>query len=388
MSRRLRVVILGATGAVGQKLVALLDGHPWFEVSAVTGSQRSAGKRYGEVVRWLEPTPLPDAVAALPVLPVQPTLAADLALSALDAGTAREVEPAYARAGLAVVSNASAWRMHPHVPLLIPEVNADHLALLAAQEWGPGLIVANPNCSTTGLACVLAPLDLVFGVSEVHVTTLQAVSGAGYPGIPSLEILGNVVPFIAGEEEKIESETPKILGRFAAGRVEPAPIRISAHTNRVPVLDGHMLCVSAKLRRRASVAQVRTALADYQTPLGELGLPSAPLRLLHVFGDDASPQPRLHAFIGSGMTVSVGRVRACPILDVRFVALVHNTVRGAAGAAILNAELLVQRGLLPTAKRAAPYRRRAVKLAGRRGATAGAAATATSSRVGPARPRR
>ncbi|MFI5143498.1 MAG: aspartate-semialdehyde dehydrogenase [Thermoanaerobaculales bacterium] len=365
MSRRLRVAILGATGTVGQKLVTLLDGHPWFEVSAVTASERSAGKRYGDAVRWLEPTPLPDSMAALPVLPAMPPPEADLALSALDAGTAREVEPACARAGLAVVSNASAWRMHPHVPLLIPEVNMDHLALLAAQDWRPGFIVANPNCSTTGLACVLAPLDLAFGVSEVHVTTLQAVSGAGYPGTPSLEVLGNVIPFIAGEEEKIESETRKVLGRFAAGGIEPAPIRISAHANRVPVLDGHMLCISAKLRRRASVTQVRAALADYQTPLGELGLPSAPLRLLYVFGDNASPQPRLHAFIGSGMTVSVGRVRPCPLLDVRFVALVHNTVRGAAGATLLNAELLVQRGLLPIATRSAPRSRRSVKLARR-----------------------
>jgi aspartate-semialdehyde dehydrogenase len=346
LSGRLAVAILGATGAVGQKLVSLLDRHPWFEVAAVAASERSVGKRYADATRWLEPTPMPAAVAGLPVLEVQPPLDADLVLSALDAATAREAEPAFARAGYAVVSNAAAWRMHLGVPLLIPEVNPDHLELLRGQEWGSGFVVANPNCSTTGLACALAPLERAFGVREVHVTTLQAVSGAGYPGIPALDILGNVVPFIAGEEEKLESETRKILGRFAAGLIVPSPMRISAHANRVPVLDGHVLCMSVGFDRRASAAQVVAALREWRTPLDGLGLPSAPARLLHVFTDDESPQPRIHAGIGGGMTVSVGRVRACPLLDVRFVVLVHNTVRGAAGAAILNAELLLQRGTI------------------------------------------
>ncbi len=350
---RIRVGILGATGTVGQKLVALLADHPWFEVTAVAASERSVGKRYREATHWLEPAPMPEATADLRVAPAQPPLAADIVLSALDAATAAAFEPAFARAGYAVISNAGAWRMHPSVPLLVPEINADHLALLATQEWRPGYIVTNPNCSTTGLACALAPLVRAFGVSDVHVTTLQAITGAGHPGIPALDILGNVVPFIAGEEEKIESETSKILGRIVGGRVEPAPMRISAHANRVPVLDGHLLCVSARLGRCVPIADVRAAFAEWRSQLDGLGLPSAPPRLLRVFDDAASPQPRLHASLGDGMTVSVGRLRSCPLLDVRFVVLVHNTVRGAAGAAILNAELLAQRELLHAGKRLA-----------------------------------
>ena len=344
---RIRVGILGATGTVGQKLLARLAGHPWFEVTALAASERSVGKRYREAVHWLEPTPIPDAIADLPVAPVCPPLAADIVLSALDADTASTVEPAFARAGSAVVSNASAHRGHPRVPLLVPEVNPEHLELLAEQEFRPGFIVTNPNCSTTGLVCALAPLVRTFGVTEVHVTTLQAVSGAGYPGNAALDIIGNVVPLIAGEEEKIESETRKVLGRIVAGRIETAEMRISAQANRVPVLDGHLLCVSARLGRRAPIAEVRAAFAGWQPPREVAELPSAPARLLQVFDDDASPQPRLHVALGAGMTVSVGRLRPCPLLDVRFVVLVHNTVRGAAGAAILNAELLAQRALLP-----------------------------------------
>ena len=351
---KLAVGILGATGAVGQKLVAMLAGHPWFEVTALAASERSAGRRYRDAVHWLEPVALPEGAGDLVVQRVAPPLSCDLVLSALDAATAREAEPAFAAAGTPVVSNASAFRMHPRVPLVIPEVNPDHLDLVATQEYGGGFIVTNPNCSTVGLAAALKPLDDAFGVEAAQVTTLQAVSGAGYPGVPALDILGNVIPCIDGEEAKLETEPGKLLGKLAGGSIEPAPVRISAQTTRVPVVDGHLLTVSVRLGTRAGAAEARRALAEYRSPIADLSLPSAPARFLAVLDGDAAPQPRLHAWLGGGMTVAVGRVRPCPVLDVRFVVLVHNTVRGAAGAAILNAELLVARGLVgcrPPARR-------------------------------------
>ena len=343
---KLAVGILGATGAVGQKLVSMLAAHPWFEVTALAASERSAGRRYRDAVHWLEPVALPEGAGDLVVQRVSPPLPCDLVLSALDAVTAREAEPAFAAAGTPVVSNASAFRMHPRVPLVIPEVNPDHLDLVAAQEYGGGFIVTNPNCSTVGLAAALKPLDDAFGVEAAQVTTLQAVSGAGYPGVPALDILGNVIPCIDGEEDKLETEPGKLLGKLAGGSIEPAPVRISAQTTRVPVVDGHLLTVSVRLGTRAGAAEARRALAEYRSPIADLSLPSAPARFLAVLDGDAAPQPRLHAWLGGGMTVAVGRVRPCPVLDVRFVVLVHNTVRGAAGAAILNAELLVARGLV------------------------------------------
>jgi aspartate-semialdehyde dehydrogenase len=343
---RLRVGILGATGAVGQKLVALLARHPWLEVTAVTASQRSTGRSYGEVVHWLEATPPPTEVAALPVTAAEPPLECDLVFSALDADAAREIEPAFAAAGYPVFSNASAHRMRPDVPLLVPEVNADHLRLVERQPYGDGFIVTNPNCSTVGLVLALKPLADAFGLDAVQVTTMQAASGAGYPGVPALDILGNVLPHIAGEETKLESEPRKIFGALAAEGAAEHPMAISAQANRVPVLDGHLLSVSVRFSRPADLDGVRAALAGFVSPLRDLELPSAPPRPLSLLAAPEVPQPRRHATLGDGMLVHVGCVRVCPVLGVRFVALVHNTIRGAAGAAILNAELAIRQGFV------------------------------------------
>lgn len=335
---RIPVAVLGATGAVGQTFVRLLATHPLFTIAAVAGSERSVGKPYGEIVRWREATPLPPDVAALPVVPCEPRIPGAIAFSALDAVPARDIEAAFAAAGYAVVTNAKPHRLEADVPLLVPEINPHTLELLDAQratrKWR-GFVVANPNCSTAALVAALAPLHHAFGVERVFVTTLQAASGAGYPGVPSLDLLGNVIPFIADEEEKIEAETRKIL---------EAPIAVSAHANRVPVVDGHTASVSVGFSRRVTVAETLEALRAFRAPDDVAALPSAPSPPLLVHDAPDRPQPRLDALHGGGMQVSVGRVRRCPILDVRLTLLGHNTVRGAAGAAIFNAELLVARG--------------------------------------------
>jgi aspartate-semialdehyde dehydrogenase len=373
--QKLRVGILGATGAVGQKFVRLLDDHPWFEVTAVAASSRSQGLRYEDAVRWLEPTPLPAWAGGLRVEAPSPGLPCDFVFSALDSETASEVEPLFVDAGIPVISNAGSFRMRTGVPLLIPEVNPDHLQLLARPlegerdrppqggekgafeegEVGPAFLVTNPNCSTTGLALALKPLADAFTITRVSVTTLQAVSGAGYPGVSSMDILGNVLPEIPGEEEKLETEPLKILGTVLGqkdgpdGRIslEPAHITISAQCNRVPVQEGHLLSVSVGFEEEVGVEEAREALEGFESPLKGLGLPSAPERPIRFSDAEAFPQPRLHSGEAGGMRVTVGRLRKCPVLDLRFVALVHNTVRGAAGGAILNAELLRARGLLP-----------------------------------------
>jgi aspartate-semialdehyde dehydrogenase len=355
---RLKVGILGATGAVGQKLVALLAGHPWLEATAVAASQRSTGRAYGDVVHWLEMAPLPAEIAALPVVAAEPPLECDLVISALDTDAAREIEPAFAGAGYPVFSNASAHRMRPDVPLLVPEVNAEHLRLVERQPFAPGFIVTNPNCSTVGLVLALKPLADAFGLDAVQVTTMQAVSGAGYPGVAALDIVGNVLPHIPGEEAKLESEPRKILGALAGAGIAEHPVTISAQANRVPVLDGHLLSASVRLSRPADIEAVRAAFASFTSPLAGLGLPSAPARPLVLLATPEVPQPRRHAALGDGMVVHVGCVRACPVLGVRFVALVHNTIRGAAGAAILNAELAIRQGFV-TPRVAAPAGREA-----------------------------
>lgn len=329
------VSILGATGAVGQKLVRLLADHPWFEVASVCASERSAGRRYGEVVQWLEPGAPPEAVAGLAVEGAEPGVAGRIAFSALDAAAAEAIEPRFAAAGYHVVTNAKSRRLDPDVPLVIPEVNPGALELLTTQRrdrgWD-GSIVANPNCSVVVVASVLAPLQAAFGVERVFAATLQAVSGAGYPGVPSLDALGNVVPFIPGEEEKFEPELHKLLDtRFP----------VSVHVNRVPVVDGHTVGLSVELKGHPRAPQVREALASFQVPDMIRGLPTSPDPFLHLMEAEDRPQPRLDAGLGGGMAIAVGRVRSCPILDVRMVALGHNTIRGAAGAALLNAELLV-----------------------------------------------
>ncbi len=342
--KRIPVGVVGATGVVGQELVRRLARHPWFELVAVAASERSVGRTLGELGGWGEGE-LPAAIAALAVQPLASSLPASIVFSALDAALAARAEEELARAGGTVVSNASAWRMDPRVPLLIPEVNPEHLALLRRQEFGGGGIVTNPNCCVAGLTLVLKPLHDAFGVEEVMVTTFQAVSGAGYPGVPSLDILDNLIPHIAGEEEKIQSEPAKILGVLTADGVAPTPVRISAQAVRVPVRHGHTLSIALRLGRRVPLEEVRRVLAGWPGASPARGLPSAPARPLEVLEEPDVPQPLRHRDIGGGMTVTVGRLRPCPVWDVRLVAVVHNAVRGAAGAALLNAELLVREGL-------------------------------------------
>lgn len=339
--------MLGATGAVGQTFLRLLDGHPTFEVVALAASERSAGKPYREAATWTADTPMPEAFASMTVQHVDDALDVDVAFSGLDASVAGDVEARLAAAGVAVVSNARNHRMAADVPLLVPEVNPDHLALVHRQRYG-GSIVTNPNCSTVGLVMALKPLDEAFGVEAVHVVTLQAISGAGYPGVPSLDVLGNVVPFIGGEEEKMAVETRKILGALGEAGVVDADVTVSAQCTRVPVVDGHTEAASIRFRSRATAADVAEALRAWRSPLAGRGLPTAPERPLVVLNDERGPQPRRHASLGGGMTVSVGRIQDCPVLGVKLVLLSHNTVRGAAGGAILNAELMHAEGLVGT----------------------------------------
>ena len=343
--KRIPVAVLGATGAVGQRFVSLLDGHPWFRAAALCASERSSGRRYGEAARWFLPEKMPEWARDMEVLPCRPGIDARVAFSGLDASVAGSIEEDFARAGCAVVSNSRNHRMDPEVPLLIPEVNADHLELVETQKrrWrGGGFIVTNPNCSTIGLALSVAPIHRAFGIERLVVATLQAISGAGYPGVSSVDILDNIIPFIGGEEEKMESETLKILG--SAGR--PAAFGVSAHCHRVQVSDGHTLAVSVETRERVSPGEATRVLREFRSTLVPLGLPSLPEKPIEVRDEADRPQPKCDRMAGGGMTVSVGRVRACPVLGVKYVALVHNTIRGAAGAAILNAEILKAKDFL------------------------------------------
>ncbi|HEX8171796.1 MAG TPA: aspartate-semialdehyde dehydrogenase [Thermoanaerobaculia bacterium] len=348
-TQRIPVAILGATGSVGQRFIQLLANHPWFRVHEVVASDRSAGKTYADAAGWRLETLLPDDVGALTVKNLGGELESRLLFSGLDSSVAGEAEDDYARRGCAVISNSKNHRMDADVPLLIPEINAAHIDAIEAQRarYGGGYIVTNPNCSVMGLAMALAPLEKQFGVEAVHVTTMQAISGAGYAGVASYAILDNVIPYIGGaEEEKIETEPRKILGEWRDGRFVDAPVTISAQVNRVPTIDGHLMTVSLKLRERAPLHAVRAAIESFAGEPQRLGLPSAPERPLHYIDAPDRPQPRLDRDRERGMAVSVGRLRDCPLLDYRFVVLVHNTIRGAAGAAILNAELLEARGLL------------------------------------------
>ncbi len=343
--RSIEVGVLGATGVVGQHFVSRLSRHPWFRPVWLAASERSEGKTYRDAAPWRLAAPMPEAAAGRIMDGCVPGRGPKIVFSGLDASVAGDVEGAFAAAGHVVVSNARNFRMDPLVPLLIPEVNADHLGLVAEQQrtkgW-PGVIVTNPNCSTVVLASALAPLR-PFGLAKVIVTTMQAVSGAGYPGVPSLDILGNVVPYIGGEEDKMERETQKILG--SEGGRQPHGVVISAHTNRVPVIDGHTMTVSVEFTSRVPAADVVAAMRAFRGRPQELGLPTAPVPAIEVMDEPNRPQPRLDADRGDGMTVSVGRVRECPVFHVKFVALAHNVVRGAAGAAILNAELMVAEGM-------------------------------------------
>ena len=347
LTKRIEVGVLGATGMVGQQFVRLLDDHPWFKLSWLAASERSEGRAYASAATWRLASPMPGDAGTMQVDSCSPGRGPKLVFSALDAAAAREIEPAFAAAGHIVVSNARSYRMEPDVPLLIPEINGDHLALVktqAARGW-TGAIVTNPNCSTVVLAIVLAALAR-FGLSRVMVTTLQAVSGAGYPGVASLDIVGNVVPFISGEEEKIESETQKILGSLNGDRVNPHPMVVSAQTTRVPVVDGHTESISIAFDRPPDVDEARAALASYRGRPQELRLPTAPCSPIVCLDAPDRPQPRLDVERDRGMSIAVGRIRRCPVLDLKLVALGHNTVRGAAGAAILNAELMVADDLI------------------------------------------
>jgi aspartate-semialdehyde dehydrogenase len=350
---RFRVGILGATGAVGQKFIHLLQTHPWFEVAALGASERSAGKRYAEAVNWIEPVLVPPSVADMTVQACDPALMPDLDLvfSGLDAGVATDIEAAYARAGIPVISNAKNYRMDPTVPLLVPEVNPDHTALIRNQEFdasGKGFIVTNPNCVAVPLAMAFRPLHDAYGVETAVVTTLQSVSGAGYPGVASLDILSNVIPYIGGEEPKIAEEPRKLLSVLRPdGSLLWPDITIQATATRVPTIEGHLLTVVAKLKNPpASIDEVKELFRNFRNPIASYGLPSAPEHPILLMDDDRYPQPRRHAYLENGMTVSVGRLRMSSVFDVAFVALGHNTVRGAAGVAILNAELLVAQGYL------------------------------------------
>jgi aspartate-semialdehyde dehydrogenase len=346
--KKWRAGVLGATGIVGQRLVKLLADHPWFELTEVAASERSSGKSYTEAVRWHLDAPIPAAARDLVVKGLDPSLDCDFVFSALDSSVAGEAEEDFARAGYPVVSNSRNHRMDPDVPLLIPEVNPAHLDAIPLQQknrgYDSGFIVTNPNCSTAGLVLVLKPLADAFGLEKIFVVTLQALSGAGYPGVASMDIHGNVVPFISGEEEKMEAEPQKLLGKWDGRRFVDAGLGLSAHCNRVAVLDGHLECVSLSLKKIASLGEVREALRAFEVSPELASLPSAVRHPVVVLDEPDRPQPRRDVNAGNGMAAVVGRVRECPLLDVKLTLLSHNLVRGAAGAALLNAELLAARG--------------------------------------------
>jgi aspartate-semialdehyde dehydrogenase len=350
MTRKFRVGILGATGVVGQRFIQLLEGHPQFEVTALAASDRSQGKSYAEACTWRLPGDMPEWAKPIKVQASAPPLDCDLVFSSLPGDIAAQTEEDFARAGYPVISNSSSHRMSADVPLLIPEVNPDHIGLIEVQRkqrgYDRGFIVTNPNCSAIAIVLALAPLHTKFGVASCVVTTMQALSGAGYPGVPSLDATDNVIPFIGGEEEKVEAETLKLLGRVDAGSIQPAAMTVSAQCNRVNVTDGHMASIRVKLAQTASLAEIREALASFSALPQQLQLHSAPRRPVVVRDEKDRPQPRLDRDAGKGMSVTVGRITPDSVFDYRFVALGHNTIRGAAGAAILNAELLVARGFL------------------------------------------
>src|SRR5712692_1832200 len=350
VAKKWRAGVLGATGIVGQRLVKLLGGHPWFELTEVAASERSSGRTYAEAVSWHLETPIPEVARDLVVKGIDPMLDCDFVFSALDSSVAGPAEEDFARAGYPVVSNSRNHRLDPDVPLLIPEVNAAHLDAIPVQQknrgYGTGFIVTNPNCSTAGLVLVLKPLADAFGLEKIFVVTLQAISGAGYPGVPAVDIQGNVVPFISGEEEKMEEEPQKLLGRWDGSRFIEAGLGISAHCNRVPVVDGHLECVSIGLKKIASLDEVREALRNFEVDAELASLPAALKNPVLVLDEENRPQPRRDVNAGNGMAAVVGRVRECPLLDVKLALPSHNLVRGAAGAALLNAELLAARGFL------------------------------------------
>jgi aspartate-semialdehyde dehydrogenase len=349
MANKIPVGILGATGIVGQRFVQMLEHHPWFEVAWLAASDRSEGRLYGEAARWKLKTTLPAQVAGLRVSAAKPDGAPKLIFAALDASIAAELEPLFAEAGCAVITNSSALRMQKDVPLVIPEVNPDHIELIECQSWrkkSGGFVVTNPNCSAIGLVLALCPLQQLFGIETVMAVTMQAVSGAGYPGVASLDILGNVIPYIPKEEEKMEEETRKLLGRLNGAGIIPADFAMSAQCNRVAVEDGHTESISVKLQKKAQPEEIINAWINFRSVPQALKLPSAPAEPVRYVATSDRPQPRLDVESGKGMITTVGRLRPCGVLDWKFTVLSHNTIRGAAGAALLNAELLKAQGYL------------------------------------------
>ena len=348
---KIPVGVLGATGSVGQKFIELLTNHPWFQIAEVAASEKSAGKLYKDAVNWILSTPLPADVANLTVKECEPTspagkpnLESKLVFSGLDSSVAGGIEEAFAKKGYYVVSNSKNHRMDNDVPLLVPEINADHLQLIKSQNYNGGCIVTNPNCSTIGMVLALKPLADNFGLEAVNVVTMQALSGAGYPGVASLDIIDNVIPFISGEEPKLESEPLKILGTFSGNKIINNEIKISAQCNRVAVLDGHTECVQVKLKKKASVDEIKNAWKNFSGRPQKLNLPTAPVKPIYYFEEDKYPQPRIHRNLDKGMAISIGRLREDPLFDYKFVVLSHNTNRGAAGGALLCAELMKAEG--------------------------------------------
>ena len=350
MASKIPVGILGATGPVGQRFIQLLHAHPWFEITWLAASDRSAGKPYAEAAKWNLATPIPANIAAMKVSAAAPDSSTPkLVFAALDATAAQQIEPAFAEAGHAVVSNSSAFRMAEDVPLIIPEVNGDHVPLIKTQKWykkNGGFMVTNPNCSAIGLVLALAPLHRRFGIDKIFVATMQAISGAGYPGVPSMDILGNVIPYIAKEEDKMEAESRKLLGTLDGSRIIDADLTLSAHCNRVAVEDGHTESVSLKLRKPAMAQEIIEAWNEFRCLPQKLKLPTAPEQPIIYETAPDRPQPRLDRDRGRGMSAVVGRLRPCNIFDWKFTVLSHNTIRGAAGAAVLNGELLKAQGYL------------------------------------------
>jgi aspartate-semialdehyde dehydrogenase len=343
-TNKIPVGILGATGSVGQKFIQLIENHPFFEIVQVMASDKSAGKKYKDAVSWFLPTPIPEKVSNLLVDNCVPDKKIRFVFSGLDASVAGDIETEFAEAGFTVVSNSKNHRFDKNVPLLIPEVNPDHLDLVTSQQHNGGMIITNPNCSTIGLTLALKPMEDAFGIEDINVVTMQALSGAGFPGVSSLSIMDNIVPYIGGEEEKIESEPLKILGILDNNTVKFKKFRMSAQCNRVPVIDGHLEVVQVNLKEKASKESLIETWRNFRGEPQVLKLPTAPEKPIHYFDDPLYPQPRLHRNLENGMAVSVGRLKECPIFDYRFVVLSHNTMRGAAGGALLCAELLIKKG--------------------------------------------
>jgi len=348
----MKVGILGATGAVGQKFIRLLRDHPWFEIDALGASERSAGKKYKDATNWIEDVNLPSSIAEMTVANCKPEEFGnvDFVFSGLDSSVAGEIEEAFAKAGIPVISNAKNFRMDNTVPLLVPEVNPDHIDLIKTQKFtadGSGWIVTNPNCVAVPLSLALKPFHDAFGIDTVILTTMQAISGAGYPGVASLDILGNVVPFISGEESKIKPETQKLLSELTDGKLSEPQINLSATATRVPAINGHMISATVKFKKTpSSIDEVKRAIQNWENPIADLDLPSSPKEVIKLHEDDRYPQPRLHADQEGGMQLHMGRLRESEVFDISFVAMAHNTIRGAAGGAILNAELLKVKGFL------------------------------------------